>query len=107
MSMEVMGQNASRKYQFSWYLLCYAQRACSATEPSNLDGTHPPSPLPFAGCSWKGADKFDHDTPGGGCYRSLTRGYCRFAPLGRPFVERATSPRPSPPQAAERETDTM
>src|SRR5882724_557236 len=39
----------------------------------------PPSPLPS---KWEGANKSNRPTPGGGCYRSLTRGYPLLAPNG-------------------------
>src|SRR6266566_4447682 len=38
-------------------------------------GTPPPS-------KWEGANKSNRPTPGGGCYRSLTRGYPLLAPNG-------------------------
>ncbi len=47
----------------------------SAHGPRNPDRTHPPSPLPFGWGEWEGANILDRNTPGGGCYRSLTRGY--------------------------------
>jgi len=42
-----------------------------------------PLPLRFKQAQWEGEKKSNRDSPGGGCWRSLTRGYCRFAPPGR------------------------
>src|SRR5258708_395716 len=41
-----------------------------------------PTPLPPSHQNGRGANKSNHPTPGGGCYRSLTRGYLLLAPNG-------------------------